>query len=255
MKLSSHAGINRTHWNESSDEYQALHGSQLARNPRAWGVWGIPEDELCILGDVRNKDVLEFGCGAAQWSIALSLREARCVGLDVSEQQLQHARKNMIATGVDFPLVHASAEEVPLRDNSFDIVFCDHGAMTFADPLRTVSEAARLLRPGGLLAFSASTPFHFVCWDNESDTISRTLQHSYFEERQADDGSTVSFSLPYGEWIALFRKNNFTIESLVELKPPAEAETSYGGYVSREWATSWPAEQIWRVTQSIVPVS
>ena len=56
--------------------------------------------------------------------------------------------------GVDFPLIHASAEAVPLPDASFDIVFCDHGAMTFADPYRTVPEAARLLRPGGLFAFN-----------------------------------------------------------------------------------------------------
>jgi ubiquinone/menaquinone biosynthesis C-methylase UbiE len=193
--------------------------------------------------------VLEFGCGAALWSIALSRLGARCVGLDVSEQQLQHARENMKAATVDFPLVHASAESVPLQDGSFDIVFCDHGAMTFADPLLTVPEAARLLRPGGLLAFSASTPLHFVCWDDTNDSISRTLQHDYFNEHRADDGSSVCFSLPYGEWIALFRRNGFTIESLVELRPPDGAKTSYGDFVTREWATSWPAEQIWRVTR------
>ncbi|HEY3675466.1 MAG TPA: class I SAM-dependent methyltransferase, partial [Candidatus Tumulicola sp.] len=106
MKLSTHAGTNRSYWDRTSDDYQARHGPQLARNPRAWGVWGIPEDELCILGDVAGKDVLEFGCGAALWSIALSRLGASCVGLDVSEQQLQHARENMKAAAVDFPLVH-----------------------------------------------------------------------------------------------------------------------------------------------------
>ena len=102
----------------------------------------------------RGKDVLEFGCGAAQWSIALAKRGARPVGLDLSDRQLEHARRLMAEAGVDFPLVHASAESVPLPDASFDIVFCDHGAMTFADPYRTVPEAARLLRPGGLFAFN-----------------------------------------------------------------------------------------------------
>jgi hypothetical protein len=36
----------------------------------------------------------------------------------------------------------ASAETVPLADGSFDIVFCDHGAMNLADPYRTVPEVA-----------------------------------------------------------------------------------------------------------------
>ncbi|HTD37568.1 MAG TPA: class I SAM-dependent methyltransferase, partial [Candidatus Limnocylindrales bacterium] len=97
-------------------------------------MWSIPESELNVLGDVRGKDVLELGCGAAQWSIALAGLGARCVGLDNSARQLEHARRAMAAAGVDFPLVHASVENVPLPDASFDVVFCDHGAMTFADP-------------------------------------------------------------------------------------------------------------------------
>jgi hypothetical protein len=68
MKLSPHASANRSHWNESSDDYQARHGDQLARKPRAWGVWALPEDELCILGDVAGKD---------DWSSAVVRRNGR----------------------------------------------------------------------------------------------------------------------------------------------------------------------------------
>ncbi|TMC92230.1 MAG: class I SAM-dependent methyltransferase, partial [Chloroflexi bacterium] len=82
--------------------------------------------------------MLELGCGAARWSIALAKLGARPVGLDLSSQQLQHARRLMQEAGVEFPLIEASAEEVPLPDTSFDIVFCDWGAMTFCDPYRTV---------------------------------------------------------------------------------------------------------------------
>ena len=69
----------------------------------------------------------------------------------------------MAEAGVDFPLVHASAGEAPFDDGSFDIVFCDHGAMTFADPYATVPEVARLLRPGGLFAFSHTTALSIIC--------------------------------------------------------------------------------------------
>jgi ubiquinone/menaquinone biosynthesis C-methylase UbiE len=124
----------------------------------AWGVWQLPESELQVLGEVRGKDVLELGCGAAQWSIALHRVGARVTGLDVSERQLEHARELMAEAAAEFPLVRASAESLPFGDASFDIVFCDHGAMTFADPFLTIPEAARILRPGGLLAFSTHTP-------------------------------------------------------------------------------------------------
>ena len=153
--LTAHAVRNRVSWNDYSDEYQTRNGPHLAASGgMAWGVWQIPEAELHVLGDVSGRDILEFGCGAAQWSIALAQAGARPVGLDLSDRQLEHARELMAAAGVDFPLIHASAEAVPLPDASFDIVFCDHGAMTFADPYLTVPEVARLIRPGGLFAFS-----------------------------------------------------------------------------------------------------
>ena len=46
-------------------------------------MWQLPESELRVLGDVSGRDVLEFGCGAAQWSIALAAQGAR-VGDDLS---------------------------------------------------------------------------------------------------------------------------------------------------------------------------
>jgi SAM-dependent methyltransferase len=247
MDLTGHARKNRASWDRDSDDYEARHAAQLERAPCAWGVWSIPESELNVLGDVRDKDVLELGCGAARWSIALAQAGARCVGLDNSARQLEHARRLMSEVGVAFPLVHASAEAVPLPDASFDVVFCDHGAMSFADPHRTVAEVARLLRPGGLFAFSAETPLHFVCWDDAADAVGDRLQSNYFERTSADDGETVVFTLPYGEWIRLFRRNGFAVEDLIELRAPAGATSSYTDFVTHDWARKWPAEQIWRL--------
>ena len=157
-RLSEHARANRTYWNEESDAYQERNGPMLkASSGLGWGVWQIPEAQLQVLGNVRDKDVLELGCGAAQWSIALSQLGARPVGLDISEQQLAHARRLMEEAGVDFPLLHASAEEVPLPDASFDIIFCDWGATSFCDPYLYMREVERLLRPAGIFAFSGST--------------------------------------------------------------------------------------------------
>jgi SAM-dependent methyltransferase len=212
-------------------------------------VWSIPESELHVLGDVRDKDVLELGCGGAQWSIALTKLGARSVGLDNSARQLEHARRLMAGAGVEFPLVHASAESVPLADARFDIVFCDHGAMTFADPERTVPEAARLLRAGGLFAFSAHTPLHFICWDELEDRIGDRLRANYFEST-SDDGEAVAFSRPFGEWIRLFRRHGFAIEDLIELRPPEGATSTYTDYVTYDWARAWPAEQIWRLRRT-----
>jgi SAM-dependent methyltransferase len=240
---------NRAFWDELSDWYQATHGPQLAQHGAAWGVWQIPESELRILGDVAGRDVLELGCGAAQWSIALARRGARPIGLDVSERQLDHAALLMDAAGVSFRLIHAGAEAVPLPDESQDIVFCDHGAMVFADPYATVPEAARLLRDGGLLAFSMHTPLAETCWPLEGEEPGMQLVNDYFGMHRVDlgDSAHAEFQLPYGEWIRLFVRSGFVVEDLVELRPAPDATSTYQTDRGRAWARRWPLEHVWKV--------
>jgi SAM-dependent methyltransferase len=246
--LTRHETHNRASWNAFSDEYQETHGDDLkmAGGPR-WGTYGYPEAEQQVLGEVAGRDILEFGCGAAQWSIALAKLGARPVGLDLSDRQLEHARRLMTEAGVDFPLVHASAEAVPLPDASFDIEFCDHGAMTFADPYRTVPEAARLLRPGGLFAFNHHSPIQVICWALDAEQVGDRLVLDYFGMHRIDDGEDFSFQLPYGEWIRIFRANGFTVEDLIEPRPAADSVSSYRNADELAWARRWPAECIWRL--------
>lgn len=246
--LSEHAAKNRQSWNADAEIYQQDHGAQLS-SPEGpgWGVWQVPETSLQILGDVRGKDILELGCGAAQWSIALAKMGARPVGLDIAENQLRHAQVLMTKAGVDFPLVHASAEQIPLLDGSFDIVFSDYGAMTFADPYATVPEVARVLRPGGFLVFCGSTPLLEMCYPDEGDRPDEQLHLDYFGMWALEYDGYVEYQLPYGAWIRLFRAHGFTIEDLVELRPAPDAVSSFRDDMEREWYRRWPGEQIWKV--------
>jgi SAM-dependent methyltransferase len=249
--VSEHERHNRAFWDADADDYQAEHGAQLAVAPRAWGAFRVPEDDLQVLGDLAGRRVLEFGCGAAQWSVALAAAGAEVVGLDLSRAQLRHAARNRDAAGARLPLVQASGEAPPFAGASFDVVFCDHGAMSFCDPAITVPEVARLLRPGGLFAFCASTPLLYLAYDPERDRQTRQLKISYRElGRMAYGDGTIDFVLPPGEWVRLFRANGFVIEDLVELVAPPDATTTYTDFVPKRWATRWPAEQIWKVRRS-----
>jgi SAM-dependent methyltransferase len=244
--LSDHARRNRAYWDETAAEYHQRHGDFIGRPEPRWGIWQLPEDELRILGDVDGKDILELGCGAAHWSILLAQRGARPVGLDNSLRQIEYARVALAAAGVDFPLVHASAESIPLPDETFDIVFCDHGAFGWADPKLVMPEAARLLRGGGLLAFSITSPFASVCVNPATDLVEPALHLPYFGLHRLEDAGSVNFQLPYGEWIRLFRANGFEVEDLVEPQRPAGAPSTYWDESELEWARRWPSECIWR---------
>jgi len=234
---------NRKTWDAASAEYQAAHDEALTRRPLAWGAYRISESELQVLGDVAGKNVLELGCGGAQWSTALTEIGARCVGLDLSGAQLRHARGRRATVA----LVQASGEQLPFADASFDIVFCDHGAISFCDPSVIIPEAARTLRARGVLAFCTSTPLLYLTWDAEKEKQSRRLQRSYDElGRMQLDEDTIDWVLPPGEWIRLLVANRFEIEDLLELQPPAGATTTYEDFAPPKWARRWPAEWIWK---------
>jgi SAM-dependent methyltransferase len=242
-----HEQHNREFWDADADDYQGAHGEDLRRRARAWGAWRVPEAQLCVLGDVDGLDVLELGCGAGQWSVALVAEGARSVGLDQSVVQLKHARANCDSAGVTAPLVAASGEATPFRSVSFDVVFCDHGAMSFCDPAVIVPEVARLLRQGGLLAFCHATPLLYLTWDERRERQDTRLHRSYWELGRMDfDEGTIDFQIPHGDWIRLLRHNGFVVEDLIELRPPDDGTTTYREFVPVDWARRWPAEQIWK---------
>ncbi len=120
-----------------------------------------------VLGDVDGLDVVELGCGTAYFSAWLAKRGGRPVGVDVTPAQLDTARRVMAETGIEFPLVEASAEDVPLPDASFDLVVSEYGASLWCDPERWVPEAARLLRPDGRLVFLTNSMLAILCVPDE----------------------------------------------------------------------------------------
>jgi len=246
-ELPDYVQQNVANWTKANVEYtDASAAAAWAQDEITWGVWRTPESHLNILGDVGGLDVVELGCGTAYFSAWLARRGARVVGVDPTPAQLETARRLQQETGIEFSLIEAIGEDVPLPDASCDVALSEYGAAIWADPYLWIPEAARLLRAGGRLVFLCNSPVSILCMTLEG--VGEQLVRPQFGMSKIEwpDTHEVEFHLGHGDWFALLRENGFEIERFVELFAPADAEThSYYKYVTAEWARQWPAEELW----------
>ena len=214
----------------------------------SWGIWGVPESEVGIFGDVSGLDAVELGCGTAYCSARLARMGARVVGVDPTPAQLETARRMQAEFGLDFPLIQAFGEDVPLEDASFDLVHSEYGASLWADPYRWIPEAARLLRLEGRLVFLRGSTLAMLCFPDigKIDERLRRPQFGMYRLDWPESEGAVEYHLPTGELFDLLRANGFALERLVELQAPEGAKThGYYDDVTADWARKWPAEEIW----------
>jgi arsenite methyltransferase len=102
----------------------------------------------------EGETVLDLGSGA---DVLISARRVgprgRVIGLDMTEEMLELARRNAAEAGVD-NVEFVKGEEMPLEDESVDVVISNCVINLSADKSRVLGEAAQVLRPGGRFAVS-----------------------------------------------------------------------------------------------------
>ena len=259
---------NKQMWDYDARNYQREHGSDLSTENPEWAPIASPgERDLRVLGEVHGKDTLELGSGGGQLSIYLSKQGARPVGLDLSIEQLRYARHLMAGEGVAFPLILGNAEDLSfLRDASFDIVTCIYGAVGFVDINHCFPEVYRVLRPGGLFAFSWHSPL-FDCLPFEGEDQLRVMR-SYFDRsivwltEQTPNGQETNqaeFPHSYRDWHHALTRSGFIVTDIIEPQPyppdsPYYRDSTWKDWASYAKASMVPVATIWRAVKPRVPL-
>ncbi|YAL81930.1 class I SAM-dependent methyltransferase [Dermacoccaceae bacterium W4C1] len=244
------AAANRRWWDTNAQEYYDEHGAFLGDDELVWGPEGLTEDDLHILGSLTGRRILEIGAGAGQGSRFLARRGATVVASDLSGQMLARGRAIDVARArvnttpvntaappsLPTPSVHCDGRALPFAENSFDIVFTAYGVMPFvADPATVLAEAARVLRPGGRLAFSTTHPIRWAFPDDPGPAGLR-ISGSYFdrdpyvEETEGGAVSYVEHHRTVGDWVALVAAAGLRLVALHEPAWPERNTQTWGGW-------------------------
>lgn len=143
---------------------------EIARFERLAARWWDPNGEMGALhainplraryiesasGGLRDRRVVDVGCGAGLLSEALARRGARVLGIDMAREVLDVARRHAADEGVAVQYrevaAEALADEAP---GAYDVVTCLEMLEHVPDPSSVVAACARLVRPGGTVVFS-----------------------------------------------------------------------------------------------------
>jgi SAM-dependent methyltransferase len=160
-------------WGQKAESYASLTGALTTR---------VVEPLLDAARVARGDRVLDVATGPGYVAAAALERGAEPVGIDIAEGMVAVARRDH--PGIEFML--ADAEDLPFEPGCFDVVAANFVVNHLPQPERAAGEFARVLRPGGRVAFSV--------WDSDE----RNRWYGLARETLADVGELREGALPAG---------------------------------------------------------
>jgi ubiquinone/menaquinone biosynthesis C-methylase UbiE len=137
------------------DRVRTIYETAAPRHDR-----GMRFSEPLLLGDARQwacaraqGEVLELAIGTGL-NLPLYRSEVRLTGIELSPAMLAVAKQRATELGREVDLRVGDAEALEFEDASFDTVICTYALCTIPDDRRAISEAHRVLRPGGKLVLA-----------------------------------------------------------------------------------------------------
>lgn len=114
-------------------------------------VQTMTSNGLCIKG----KRVLDVGCGSCGIYIAFAQSDAEVVGIDVSKKNLKLGKARILEENLEGSLILASAQNLPLKDYSFDVVICNDVIEHVENPVDCAKNVSSVLKTSGILWITA----------------------------------------------------------------------------------------------------
>ncbi|XP_071480822.1 putative methyltransferase DDB_G0268948 [Diadema antillarum] len=131
---------------------RVFEGEALAKNYALYRP-GIPDGVTDTLDGNRPILLVDVGCGSGQFTRSLARHFDRALGCDVSQAQIDEAKRQNRQSNVDYCV--SPAEALPVEDSSVDVITASSAAHWFEYPA-FFQEVDRVLRPGGCVVVLAT---------------------------------------------------------------------------------------------------
>ncbi|MHA2006083.1 MAG: class I SAM-dependent methyltransferase [Promethearchaeota archaeon] len=111
-----------------------------------------------MLPDISNLKGLDIGCGEGYNTRITARKGANLIAIDISKIFIKYAKQSEKQEPLGIKYQVASATELPFPDNYFDFAIATMSLMDMAENEKAISEAYRVIKPGGFFQFSILHP-------------------------------------------------------------------------------------------------
>lgn len=110
--------------------------------------------------------LLDVGCGQGKSFkyLITSFQPKKIIGIDADPLSVKLSRLEAKKNNIDAEIVGADCANIPLEDNSVDIIFCHQTFHHLVEQELGLKEFYRVLKPGGYLLFAESTKYYIDTW-------------------------------------------------------------------------------------------
>ena len=120
MSIDNYKNVNKQTWNNKVDIHVASDFYNVIDFLN--GKNSIPEIDLELLGDIKNKTILHLQCHFGQDTLSLVRLGAKCTGIDLSDKAIEKAQELNEKLGLDAKFICSDVYDIPNHlDEKFDI--------------------------------------------------------------------------------------------------------------------------------------
>jgi SAM-dependent methyltransferase len=144
----------RSVWNDDAAAYDRRPGHGLQSERERWTWRRLLDKVFDPIYTGSPLRVLDVGTGTGEMATLLANMGHNVTAVDIAPAMLELARQKAEKMCVPLTLIESNAAQLPLDDDSVDVVFSRHLFWTLPKPIDTLREWVRVVRPGGMVAIA-----------------------------------------------------------------------------------------------------
>jgi len=216
--------------------YNTIAKKYLTSRTKNEGLVGFQNREIeqpnmfkIVPKNLKNKRLLDIGCGPGIHLKKYIQRGAKSTGIDISNKMIflakEYCPKGKFYVG--------NANKLKFKNNYFDIVTSSLMLDHIKNLDKIIKEVNRVLKKGGLFIFSVPHPITYMFRKIEKNNV--TLTNSYFNKSVlyfdiARSGEKfVDYPRIINDYFEVFIKNNLIIKEFIENEPKQSWKNKYRG--------------------------